>query len=142
MNAPPQPLTERAWQEEEAQKRIADEHHDILRNFGIATAIIGGTAGLAYLDRDGDGGRAIAIGSGVVAGVALLGGLAFAMPAVNDKGANRALTGLVLGILGGVVGGVVAAKFSSQPGTARFTTAAVSLSGLWLLSVGLAIRDW
>lgn len=120
------------------------EHPRLLRNFGIATGIVGGLTALAYVTRMNNGGRALAIGSGVVGG-ATVGAVGTA--ALSDAGGDREGLGTVLlaaavGLGGAVVGGAIAAHTSTDPGDARFASAAVPLGTVWLTAVGLTVHAW
>jgi hypothetical protein len=131
------PLEEQGW------KRSGEVRTKLIC-LGIATAVVGGLGTLAYVDRDGDGGRAIAIGSGIVGGGALGFGLTKAAAAGGGipAAALFMLVAVPATVLGSVAGGLVATKASEQPGAARFATAAVPLSALWLTGVSLTVANW
>ena len=116
----------------------------LARNLGIVTGVIGGLAGLAYLDRDGDGGRALAVGSGIAGGATLgfLGTLAFSGPSSDLEGLGVLLLATAVGVGGAIAGGALATHTSRDPGDARFASAAVPLGGVWLMAVGLTIDKW
>ena len=108
----------------------------VLTKFGIATLVIGGLTGLAYLERDGPAGQAIAIGSGVAFGATL--GVGTALFA-GENPYEKAYLALPLALLGAVGGGVITGFTSSNRGDARFGSAAVPSGGVWLVSLSLAI---
>jgi hypothetical protein len=116
----------------------------LLRNLGIATGVIGGLTSLAYVDRDGGGGRAIAIGSGVIGGATLgfLGTVALAEPAPDMEGLGTLLLAAAVGAGGAIAGGAITTLTSRERGDARFASAAVPLGGVWLTTVGLTIDAW
>jgi hypothetical protein len=118
------------------------ERNRALKNFAIITGVVGGLGALAYVGRDGDLGRAIAIGTGVVAGA----GAGFVITASAGQGGDTSgLGGLLLAfpvsILTGVAGGVIAAKTSKEPGAARFATAAIPLAITELATVVVTFDD-
>ena len=76
----------------------------VLTKFGIATLVIGGLTGLAYLERDGPAGQAIAIGSGVAFGATL--GVGTALFA-GENPYEKSYLALPLALLGAVGGGVI-----------------------------------
>ena len=108
----------------------------VLTKFGIATLVIGGLTGLAYLERDGPAGQAIAIGSGVAFGATL--GVGTALFA-GENPYEKSYLALPLALLGAVGGGVITGFTSSNRGDARFASAAVPSGGVWLVSLSLAI---
>jgi hypothetical protein len=125
------------------EPEVREHRRRVLLNFGAATAVIGGLGTLAYLGRNGGGGRALAIGGGVVGGA----GIGAAITISNSKGGDtQGLFGLMLAvpisILGGVAGGLIASHTSQEPGSARFATAAVPLSLAWLTGVALTVDAW
>ena len=134
-----------AVEDEDENAWFADHSHRprLLLNFGIATAVIGGLTTLAYVDRNGTGGHAVAIGSGILGGAAL-GGVGTIMLS-KPGGDTRALTLLLaipVAVGGAAAGGALAAYTSRKPGEGRFVTAAFPLSAAWLTSVGLTIDAW
>jgi hypothetical protein len=120
------------------------ERPRLLRNLGIATGVIGGLTALAYLDRDGGGGRALAIGSGVVGGATLgfVGTIALSEPAPDMEGLGTLLLAAAVGAGGAIAGGALTTLTSREPGAGRFASAAVPLGGVWLTAVGLTIDGW
>lgn len=116
----------------------------LVRNLAIATGVLGGLTALAYGDRDGGGGRAIAIGSGIAGGATLgfLGTFAFSEPTTDLAGLGTLLLATAVGAGGAIAGGALATHTSRDPGDGRFASAAVPLGGVWLTFVGLTIDEW
>lgn len=117
----------------------------ILLNLGIATGVIGGLTTLAYFTRNNDGGRAIAIGSGIIGGGTLgaVGTFALSGPGGSElQGLGTILLAIPITIGSAVAGGAIASHTSRKPGGGRFATAAVPLGGVWLTGVGLTINAW
>lgn len=113
-----------------------------LKDFAVITGVVGGLGALAYFGRDGDLGRGIAVGTGVVAGA----GAGFAITLSAGTGGDTAGMGALLlafpvSILTGVAGGVIAAKTSKEPGAARFATAAVPLAITEIATVIVTIDE-
>jgi hypothetical protein len=132
-----EPLEEQGW------KRSAEVRTKLIV-LGAATVLVGGLGTLAYVDREGDGGRAIAIGSGIVGGGAL--GLGLTAGSARGGGPAAAAMAMLfavpLAVVGATAGGIIAFKTSERPGAARFATAAVPLSALWLGGVSLTVANW
>jgi hypothetical protein len=130
------PSEEQSWHDMHKLRRSAIA-------LGIATALAGGLGTLAYVDREGDGARAIAIGSGIVAGGALGAVIPLALAEGGDsEGLGAMLLAIPLSVLGGVAGGVLSAKAAEKPGDTRFVSAVVPLSALYLTTVWLTAAAW
>ena len=135
-----------SYRERDARPRPPNpERPRLARNLAIATGVIGGLAALAYADRDGDGGRAIAIGSGIAGGATLgfMGTLVFSQSTSSELGGlGPLLLATAVGLGGAIAGGALATHTSRDPGDARFASAAVPLGGIWLVAVGLTVDKW
>jgi len=127
----------------EAQAQAHPQRGPALLRFGIATGLIGGLGTLAYLDRNGGGGRAIAIGSASVVSGALGTMLVLAASKGGDtRGMGGALLSVPVGLLSAVGGGLLAAHLSQDPGGPRFATAVVPLGVAWLTGLAFTIDAW
>ena len=124
------------WQVKHSLDTRTEQRLQVLTKFGIATGVIGGLSGLAYLDRNGPGGQAIAIGSGAALGATL--GIGAAL-AAGENAFHRGVLAIPLALVGAVGGGVITGLTSDKRGDARFASAAVPLAGIWLISLGLTI---
>jgi hypothetical protein len=118
------------------------ERNRALKRFAVITGVLGGLGALAYVGRDGDLGRGIAVGTGVVAGA----GAGFVITVSAGQGGDTSGLGALLlafpvSILTGVAGGVIASKTSKEPGAARFATAAVPLAIAELATVVVTLDD-
>jgi hypothetical protein len=133
---------ESAADQEQGWRRAPDRKQALTR-FGIATAAIGGAGTLAYLARNDDSGRVLAVATGVAAGAALgFATTAAAMPGGDTQGLGALLLGIPIGILAGIGGGVLGAKLSEEPGDARFAVTAVPLGLTWCVFAGETLSAW
>jgi hypothetical protein len=113
-----------------------------LPRLGIATAVAGGLGTLAYVGRNNNLGRGIAVGSGTAGGAALAGLLTIGATSGGDtRGMLGVLLIIPMSMLGAVGGGFAAAKLAEKPGMQRFATAAVPLSAALATGIVLTLDD-